>query len=289
MWTLPRPDVGEVDAHLTSALTYANGAPVYALTAVERAAILAVYAAYDALLGQPHASLSPPELLGCREQLRDAYDQVQIGGRLATLRAHLLASTNICPYCGFGEVSQLDHYLPRSLYGELAIYPRNLVPSCGPCNNAKRAIVPGTGPGLPHAYFETLPATPFFIADVAFIEGTLDVTFRIDPVGLDPALAARLDFQLTRLKLNDRYRGQINKYLFEQRAAILMFKSMGLSADGLAAFFSRSADMLAASDGQNDWRVALLRALAGRADFCAVPELYLGPLARVAEGEPVAA
>lgn len=274
MWTLPPPDVFDVDTQLTTALTYANGTPVYTLSPVERAAVLAVYEAYDALLGQPDPSLTPTALVACREHIREGYNQVQVGGRLARLRASLLAATDVCPYCGFGEPTELDHYLPKSQYGELAIYPRNLVPSCGPCNNAKRTIVPGVppGPGLIHAYHQTLPEAAFMRADVDFGGGALSVTFRIEATALTPELATMLQFQLDRLKLNDRYPRQINKFLSEQRTAMLLFKEPA----ALTAYLFRSAKSLAQNFGRNDWRPALLEALAADDTFCNAPEDYLG-------------
>lgn len=278
MWTLAPPDVSEADAQLTTALTFANGQPVYLLTAAERAAVSAVYQAYDALLGKPAASLTPDALTACRSYIRDSYNQVQIGGRLATLRSTILASTDTCPYCGFGEPTELDHYLPKIDYNELAIYPRNLVPSCGPCNNAKRAVVPTVGgaAGFIHPYFEELPNVAFMKADVIFAAGSLDVTFRIDATALGPALAQMLQYQLDRLKLVERYHRQVNKFLFEQRTAILMFAEMGLTPHELSLYFTKSAISLARNFGRNDWRAVLFNALAANAGFCAAPELYLG-------------
>lgn len=279
MWVLEAQEAGDLDADLTIALTYSDATPVYALSGQERAALHIVYDLYDAMLGQPAPGLTPAELEAAKPFLREAYRQVQIGGRLAHLRARLLASTQSCPYCGFGEVKDLDHYLPRSAYGELAIYPRNLVPSCSPCNNAKRTIYPGMpaaqGPGLIHAYFQPLPDEDFLRADVAFgDDGTLEVTFCIDNPGMDPALVAKLQFQLTRLKLNDRYRAQINKFLSEQRAGMLMIHEMGPAVFG--QYLERSSSGLIASFRRNDWRVALLRSLAADPAFCADPEAYLG-------------
>jgi hypothetical protein len=290
MWTLPLPNVDEVDQQLTIALTYANGQPVYRLSAAERTAVLAVYKAYDALLGQPGRDLLPAILAACREHVADGYNQVQIGARLAGLRATLLAATGVCPYCGFGEPTQLDHFLPKTTYGELAIYPRNLVPSCGPCNNAKRTDVAGARPesGLIHPYFQALPDLAFMHADITFAAGALDVTFRIETGTLDPRLTQMLQYQLVRMKLNERYPSQINKFLSEQRVAILMFKEF--SQDALAAYLAKSATSLAKSFGVNDWRPALVRSLAATPNFCAEPELYLGMKTLVdAEDESVAA
>jgi hypothetical protein len=292
VWTLPPPDISDAHAQLTTALTYANGKPVYALSAVERAAVLAVYQAYEALLGQPDSSLLPTALGACRQHIRDGYNQVQIGGRLEALRASLLTSTDVCPYCGFGEPTELDHYLPKTIYGELAIYPRNLVPSCSPCNNAKRTTVPGAapGPGLIHPYFQALPDEVFMRADVGFAGGVLDVTFRIDAKALNPGLAQMLQFQLDRLKLNERYPRQINKFLFEQRTAILMLKEQGLTPEVLTNYLLRSARSLTENFGHNDWRPALLEALAANVAFCAAPQDYLGTRRRAEpEGTQVAA
>ncbi len=277
MWTLAQPAIDLVDEQLTKALTYANGQLVYPLSLIERQAIHATYRLYDALSGEASATLKPAALDACRLAMITAFGQVQIGGRLASLRSALLASTGVCPYCGFGEVTQLDHYLPISEYGELSIYPRNLVPSCGPCNNAKRAVVAGGAvAGFIQTYFEPLPDATFLHADIAFADGTLDVTFRILPGVVSAAVEAKLTCQLERLKLNARYPSQINKFLSEQRLAITMVRQGLVGSVTLAEFLDRSAAAMAVTFGRNDWRPVLLGALALNGEFCDQPKLYLG-------------
>ncbi len=277
MWTLAQPPVDLVDEQLTKALTYANGQLVYPLSLLERQAIHATYQLYEALSGEASATLKPTALDACRPAMMTAYGQVQIGGRLTSLRAALLASTGVCPYCGFGEVTQLDHYLPISEYGELAIYPRNLIPSCGPCNNAKRAVVAGGAfAGFIHTYFEPLPDATFLHADIVFADGTLDVAFRILPGLVSAAVEAKLTYQLERLKLNARYQSQINKFLSEQRTSITMIRQGLVGSLTLAEFLDRSAAALAVNFGRNDWRPVMLQALALNGEFCDQPELYLG-------------
>lgn len=282
MWVLDPPETGDQNQMLDTALTYANGVPVYALTPHERNALHAVYALYEAMLGQPHPDLLPASLNGAHPTLQAAYNQVQKGARLEGLRDHLLASTDSCPYCGFGEPKDLDHYLPRSIYGELAIYSRNLIPSCGPCNNAKRSVVPGAANGFIHPYFQKLPEKDFLTAEVAFMDHALVVTFRVEPAELDDALASKLQFQLDRLSLNDRYAKQINIFLSGQRHALLFIHEREPALTG--SYLSNSAASLAKAFGRNDWRVALLRALAQDAAFCADPASYVGR--RVDDNEP---
>jgi len=48
-----------------------------------------------------------------------------------------LAPLGRCPYCGVGQVSTLDHYLPKSKFPTFSVLPYNLVPSCKDCNTGK--------------------------------------------------------------------------------------------------------------------------------------------------------
>ncbi|MER9877099.1 hypothetical protein NKJ12_29550, partial [Mesorhizobium sp. M0195] len=129
-------------------------------------------------------------------------------------------------------------------------------------------------PGLIHAYFQDLPDIEFLKAQITFEGGALEVRFWIDSPDLEADLAAKLEFQLGRLKLNERFRSQINKFLSEQRTAMRMFNE--ISPELFAQYLGRCANSLSGSFGRNDWRVALLRALSEHQEFCTAPELYIG-------------
>lgn len=67
----------------------------------------------------------------------------------------VLAPLGKCPYCGFGQVSTLDHFLAKSRYPTHAILPWNLVPSCSDCNKGKgSSILTHESQGM-HPYFES--------------------------------------------------------------------------------------------------------------------------------------
>lgn len=268
MWILDKPSVRLAAAQLDIALTYADGASVYTLSAAERAAIAAAYQLYDQQYGRHHDDLRTSGLTKpCRNALYAAYSEVQKGGRLKKLRQSLLDRAETCPFCGFAEPTQLDHYLPRSDYRPLSIYPRNLVPSCGPCNNVKRRHVGAGANDLVHAYFDDLPDVDFLRAHVAMDGTALVAEFSIDPAGLDPDLGASLQFQLERMRLNVRYRKQINLFLFGQRTGMLDVYRTG-GAAGLRAYLRRSATDLDDDFGRNDWRAAFMRGLAECDAFC---------------------
>lgn len=269
MWSLNLPDSGNTIDDLNVALQPEGSPPLYALNVVEIAAIAALYHTYDQLGGQPSPALTPPSLGdACLSAVHSAFGQVQAGGRLRKLRDRLMLMVEQCPYCGFGEVTDLDHYLPKSIYKALSVYPRNLIPSCSRCNRAKHAHVPETqSQGMIYAYFAQIPQVRFFVANVDFSGNALTVNFKIESTNIDAKLAQSLNFQLTRLKLNERYPKQINTFLFGLRTGLTELIETKDSAL-LSEFLRRSALDMEDSFGMNDWRSALLFGLSASSQFC---------------------
>jgi 5-methylcytosine-specific restriction endonuclease McrA len=60
---------------------------------------------------------------------RDIYDSIRI------------SSKGICPLCSFGNVTTLDHYLPKARYPLFSVVPANLIPACADCNKGKGSSV----------------------------------------------------------------------------------------------------------------------------------------------------
>jgi hypothetical protein len=50
-----------------------------------------------------------------------------------------------CPYCGFGQATTLDHYLPKCRFPQYSILPSNLVPSCRDCQSKKGRYIAKKG------------------------------------------------------------------------------------------------------------------------------------------------
>ncbi len=44
-----------------------------------------------------------------------------------------------CPFCSLGQVTTLDHFLPKSEFPSFSVLPYNLVPCCKDCNHGKSA------------------------------------------------------------------------------------------------------------------------------------------------------
>nr|WP_314747181.1 hypothetical protein [uncultured Campylobacter sp.] len=75
-----------------------------------------------------------------------------------------------CPYCGFGQVATLDHYLPKSEFQIFSILPNNLIGCCRDCNTTKRNTVLNTI----HPYYDDFTKTQWLFAKVNWSELTMD-------------------------------------------------------------------------------------------------------------------
>ncbi|MBO6062287.1 MAG: HNH endonuclease [Clostridia bacterium] len=82
--------------------------------------------------------------------LSKAFDYKELSGDSKLRSVIELLGVRICPYCGRAftgavrrkngkliRTDQLDHFLPKSKYPQLALSLWNLIPSCGACNNRK--------------------------------------------------------------------------------------------------------------------------------------------------------
>src|SRR5688572_9418671 len=138
MWKLAAPATDSLESDLKSALKKTRRPSSYQIMPTEIIEVLNAYDLYDNKIGRACNELKA-ESLGkpLLNAIHSAYEQVQDGKRLKTLRNRLKISTDFCPYCGFGEIKDLDHHLPKTSYKAYAIYPKNLIPCCHPCNHKK--------------------------------------------------------------------------------------------------------------------------------------------------------
>lgn len=166
------------------------------------------YDAYIAASGNPFVPNCPQPLamggllqsaLGARYGSKSAYLQP-----IENLRNN--RTLNICPMCGLPGTGTLDHIFPHSDFPELAIFSRNLVPTCFRCNTKHQANYRGASDGqrIFHPYFDdslnnrlvraTIQANPDFAAPAIELVSCLQdhdllnatVVFHIDTV-LRPA------------------------------------------------------------------------------------------------------
>jgi hypothetical protein len=270
MWKLPPPDCSQVEEELVRAMTFVNGNRVYDYSDMQRQSLLETYADYVAKRGAPATSLLATALgIAFLQALHDAYDEVQEGGRLSSLRSALKIRVQKCPYCGFGEVRELDHHLPRSIYKALSIFPNNLVPCCSGCNNKKRAIAAGDpDQQFPHIYLEELPPGRFLLATPNVSEQGIVVRFSISQcVGMSDAVFSKVKFHFERLELGYRYQSEVISFLTSQRTSLQEMGALG--ADALRDYLWRTREHSVSDFGLNHWQTALLEGLSNCNEFLA--------------------
>jgi len=177
-----------------------------------------------------------------------------------------------CPFCGLNEASTLDHYLPKELHPQFAVFSRNLVPSCSPCNTRKSELIVDEATDVRlflHPYYDAVPSVPFVTLNVTLLPEALSLHFRLRrPAGMSAARFQQLRSHFRMLRLADRYRRMSLVYLRERRRALERFYGPARDARQVAAELIQEAQDFEHDFGPNDWRAILYRALAADDEFC---------------------
>ena len=72
-----------------------------------------------------------------KDDLKNLYDKLRSNKKPRLYYDEIRSLANKCPFCGFGYIYTLDHYLPKSYFPIFSILPYNLVPCCRDCNTNK--------------------------------------------------------------------------------------------------------------------------------------------------------
>lgn len=177
----------------------------------------------------------------------------------------IIKVTDNCPYCGYGEVFHLDHYLPRTYYPFLSIKLENLIPSCAVCNTKKldpRYVVEGDQHIHPF-YDDHLLDVSWLKANLTDLESSGAIEFCIDGQGvIDEVNLSRLSshFMLFDLKrrLEKKAKSKLDKFL----------KKLDVDKDHIE-FMSKSEVKSYQDEGENHYLKVMFEMLTGKTD-----ELY---------------
>jgi len=176
---------------------------------------------------------------------------------LVYLRNELLDPINAerCPYCGINQPNQLDHYMDKSTYGQLAVCRLNLVPLCGQCNWLKSNK---SYTEFMHPYYSKVRQdVTFLIADCTIVRRRVCVKFRIDGEALgDTALESRLARQISNMHLDKRLKMAVNELITNE----LLRSHVRTNAD-LDSSLAEIQRFNSMQYGNNDWRTAVIRGL----------------------------
>lgn len=123
-----------------------------------------------------------------------------------------------CPYCGLDKPRTIDHYLPKGKFPEFSVFPPNLIPCCGYCNQKKSSTWLTNGKRhFLNLYFDEIPSDiPFLFAEMEYREGELvpSCTFTIENKhNIDHELFELIVQHYTRLQLLNEFSESVEERL----------------------------------------------------------------------------
>lgn len=125
-----------------------------------------------------------------------------------------------CLYCDAGEVSELDHFLPKKIdkWPEYSILFENLVPACRRCNGYK----------LESSELARNPlvadplANEYIVMSVEYIGSNIELRYGLDfPSHYSSELAFALSEQFRLLRLAERFENKARDFISNQRTVLL--------------------------------------------------------------------
>lgn len=237
-----------------------------------RAKVVAAYQSYDDVAPEVGDLANAPLTRQAKEAMRHAYEvDTQ---PMTALRADLLKRISVarCPFCGIGESSTLDHYLPKEQYPEYSIFPSNLVPSCATCNTRKRDRILDEETRVRmflHPGYDLIPSLEFLAVQTRMEADALILSYRlIRPVGMALRTFRHLQSHFRELNLADRYRRMGLEHLGGQYPAFRRAYGLGEDAERVSEKLNQEAQDYEEASGPNYWLAKLYRALASDIDFC---------------------
>lgn len=179
---------------------------------------------------------------------RAYYDQLMI-----------LAPLGKCPYCGFGQVSTLDHFIPKAHYPATSVLPSNLVPACTDCNKGKGAGILDAHNQVPHPYFAPLAIeTDTWLHASVVQTSPVTATFSVIAPAHWPADLARRVHNFARdLRLSIRFAVEAATEL-----ALLSDLLERMGASQQIETYLRLIAQVEREHQRNTWKAALYEALA---------------------------
>lgn len=267
MWKLEKPLLDDAIRDIKKIIAESGGV----ISSAEGNTLSYIYRLYDRGQGYIHPSDNDRCSTEVQDTLYNMYKQKTYEGqKLYYIRKELFKLADICPMCGIGEPSQLDHQLPRSIYKSLSLCRLNLVPVCSMCNNKKKDK---DSTRFIHPYYQEFPnGKMFLVANIHINEKKHVVSWKyeFDVHGIDDKLREKIHYQASVIKLLRRIQKASNSFVSE-----MFYCSTFQSPKALKRFLQNEFNKKTHLYGLNDWRTVLLHALFTSPKFGVEEAIYL--------------
>jgi hypothetical protein len=211
MRSFPRLEIDDED--LFDEIVVAKHKPTKSHLRSVRGAALDAYHAYAVVA--PEVGALAPVVLQAEQRMALTHAYVVSTQPLDIFRGRVLYQVDaaMCPFCSISEAWTLDHYLPKEDYPIFSVYSRNLVPSCGRCNNLKCRLVVDEQTDVRrflHPYFDLIPTERFLSVIVVLSATGLGLTYRVEHIaGMSLAAYRQIEIHFRLLELSDRVTVQV--------------------------------------------------------------------------------
>lgn len=197
------------------------------------------------------------------DEMKQLYDDKFVNHKSVRSKYYdkiMILTNGVCPVCELGQVGNLDHYMPKSLYPTYALTPYNLIPICRDCNFKKKNDTFSSYEKAPiHPYYDETDDEIWLKAELNIVENGLVASYFVNQENIDDAFAKKC---ISHMIIFDLY----NKYAIEAAREIsenmLMWRK-GINRwgeDGIKDFINDIIESLECTQ-KNSWKVALYRAL----------------------------
>lgn len=204
------------------------------------------------------------------KELETLYDRMVRKGTLGRKiydKLIIASSLGICPLCSHREVTQIDHYLPKSKYPRLSVVPINLIPSCSDCNKSKLNNYPQKADEETlHPYFDDVEDDRWLNANIIHtIPPTIEFEV-ISPENWSQLLHERVKYHFSSLSLNKLYSIQAAVELVQINHSLKnIYATAGML--GVKNYLVQGRESRSHAN-INSWQTAMYNAMAEDSWFC---------------------
>lgn len=178
------------------------------------------------------------------------------------------APLNRCPFCGIGQATTLDHYLPKTKYPQLSVLSLNLIPSCKDCNTGKGTSVATTEATQNlHPYFDQdkFINEQWLFAQIIHTVPMVIQFYVEAPVDWDDTSKKRVSAHFNDFKLASRYSIEASTELSFLKNLLSNMQPMSIET------VRELLDSMARSHSdkhQNSWQTAMYQILSASTWYC---------------------
>ena len=204
------------------------------------------------------------DLLGLYSYKSKAIQELKI--RLTTSENNRVINT--CQSCTVGEVNSLDHILPKDVFSEFSVNPKNLFPSCTKCNSFKvNSWLEGNQRIFLNLFCDELPNEQYLFVDTQITEDNIQASFIIDnKYGIHPNVYNLIASHYRRLYLCERFAENSSEVITSLDNSIMPYTKMVSAADIIGATKEKIAKDRA-TFGYNYWKSLLELSLIDNKDY----------------------